>query len=193
MSSKFIQNVRYLNFNGVLRPRGRNSSNTLVMFNRIKEKNVLYNFLFSRRPGVMIITGSQDTGKTRLIEKVRQQTRDAGHFQWLHMNMREPVHHWTSTEAACRSLLHIFASAFSSQYEMTTTAFSKELQRRFPFSAHGGSSLWNWSGHSFVEVLSAVESMMMQSLSHGITQFYQLMMPKGFIHTWARTIILTER
>ena len=135
------------------------------MFNRIKEKEVLYNLLFSCYTGVMIITGSQDTGKTRLIEKVRQQTWDTGHFQWLHMNMREHVHHWTSAEAAYQSLLDIFASAFS-QYQMTTTIFSKELQWRFPFSALGGSSLGNLSGHSFVEVLSAVESMM-QSLSHG--------------------------
>ena len=93
---------------------------------------------------------------------MRQQIWDAGHFQWLHM---EPVHHQISAEAACRSLLHIFASA-PSQYQMTTTAFSVELQWRFPFSAHGCSSLGNLSGHSFVEVLPAVESMMMQSLSH---------------------------
>ena len=133
MSSKFVQNVRYLNFNGVLRPQRRNSSKPChAMFNRIKEKEVLYNFLLGRYPGVMIITGSQDTGKTRLIEKARQQTQDTGHFQWLLMNMCEPVRYWTSAEAACRSLLHIFASAFS-QYQMTTTAFSKELQWRFPF------------------------------------------------------------
>ena len=45
------------------------------MFNRIKEKEVLYNLLFSY-PGVMIITGSQDTGKTRLIES---EATDLGH------------------------------------------------------------------------------------------------------------------
>ena len=148
---------------------------------------MLYNFLFGRHPGEMIITGSQDTGKT---QKVRQQTQDAGHLQWLQMNMHEPVHHWTSAEAACRSLLHLFAGAFS-LYQVTTTAFSKELQWRFPFSAHGDSNLENLSGHSFIEVLSAVESMM-QSLSRG-EHFYQLTMPKRFIHTWAKTIILKER
>ena len=61
---------------------GIKASLLYTMYHRVK-KIMLSNFHCSCYAVVMVVTGSQDTDKTRLIEDRRRLT---GHFWWLHVN-----------------------------------------------------------------------------------------------------------
>ena len=59
-----------------------------------------------------MVTGPHDAGKTRLVESVMRETEKNDRLWWLHINMRDPVHHWTSVESVYKSLLLTFTNAF---------------------------------------------------------------------------------
>ena len=82
-----------------LRPVAAFSS--VSMFDRAKERELLTNLLCNKYSKLLVITGPRDTGKTRLIENVKKLTEAQNRLWWMHVNMRDPLHHWTNVEAAC--------------------------------------------------------------------------------------------
>ena len=79
-----------------------------------------------------MVTGPRDTGKTRLIESVMRETEKNNRMWWLHINMRDPVHQWTSVETLYRSLLLTFTAAFY-RYDMDAAkTFLKSLRVSVP-------------------------------------------------------------
>ena len=80
---------------------------SVSMFDRARERELLTNLLCNNDPQLLVITGPRDTGKTRLVENVKKLTEAQNRLWWMHVNMRDPLHHWTSVEAAYRSLLQM--------------------------------------------------------------------------------------
>ena len=68
--------------------------------------------LRNKHPELVIVTGPRDTGKTKLIETVLKDAEQKDRSWPLRINMRDPLHHWTSVEAAYRSLLLTLTTAF---------------------------------------------------------------------------------
>ena len=72
--------------------------------------------LRNKHPELVIVTGPRDTGKTRLIETVLRDSEQKDRSWPLHINMRDPLHHWTSVEAS-PNLHNCFLSAHNRSCE----------------------------------------------------------------------------
>ena len=138
------------------------------IFDRNTERKALSNILCSKTPELVVVTGPRDTGKTRLIESVMQETEKKDRLWWLHSNMRDPVYHWSSIEDVYRSLLHTFTNAFC-RYAMDAAKFFLDsLRLSVPLGPTTPTANVSWrlppEHHSiegsFEEMLSSAEKVM---------------------------------
>ncbi|MCG8620891.1 MAG: hypothetical protein MJE68_02665, partial [Proteobacteria bacterium] len=116
----------------------------MSMFDRAKERELLTNLLCNKYPELLVITGPWDTGKTRLIENVKKLTEAQNRLWWTHVNMRDPLHHWTNVEAAYRSLLQTFTTDFSRRTKAAAMSFLRTLQLNIPLSEGASPSSISW-------------------------------------------------
>ena len=116
---------------------GPSRSNYYTVFNRVNENKMLTDFLYSYHPGIMVVTRARDTGKTRLIENIMQKTQASDRLWWFHINMRDmrdPLHQWTSVEAAYRSLLITFTNSFRLHAKSAAKTFLNSLELKLPIT-----------------------------------------------------------
>ena len=106
-------------------------------------------------------------GITRLIEIVKKLT-GTNRLWWMHVNMRDPLHHWTNVEVAYRSLLQL-TTDFSRWTKAASMHFLHTLQLNIPLSegASPSSISCRHPEHyrpsdiaAFVEMQSATEQVM---------------------------------
>ena len=64
-------------------------------------------------PELVVVTGPCDAGKIRLVESVMRETEKNDQLWWLHINLRDPVHHWTSVETVQESASHFYKCILS--------------------------------------------------------------------------------
>ena len=160
------------------------SSFSTEIFDRHKERKAFSNILRSKTPELVVVTGPRDTGKTRLIESVMQETEKKDRFWWLHINMRDPVHHWTSVEAVYRSLLLTFTTAFYRYAVDAANTFLNSLRLSVPLGPTMSTANVSWrlppEHHgmegSFEEMLSAAEKVMI-GMKHSLWsgQYYPVL------------------
>ena len=168
----------------LIAPGSLNAAFSTRIFDRHKERKAFSNILRSKTPELVVVTGPRDTGKTRLIESVVQETEKKDRLWWLHINMRDPVHHWTSVEAVYRSLLLTFTTAFYRYAKDAANTFLNSLRLSVPLVPTMSTANVSWrlppEHHSiegsFEEMLSAAEKVMIgmkQSLWSG--QYYPVL------------------
>ena len=138
------------------------------IFDRDKERKAISSILRNKTPELVVVTGPRDAGKTRLVESVKRETEKNDRLWWLHINMRDPVHHWTSVETVYKSLLLTFTNAFYRYAIDAAKTFLSSLRLSLPLGPSVTTADVTWRlppehsiEGSFEEMLSAAEKVLM--------------------------------
>ena len=144
-----------------------NATFTSGIFDRDKERKAFSSILCNKTPELVVVTGPRDAGKTRLVESVMRETEKNDRLWWLHVNMRDPVHHWTSVETVYKSLLLTFTNAFCRYAIDAAKTFLSSLRLSLPLGPSVTTADVTWrlplehsTEGSFEEMLSAAEKVL---------------------------------
>ena len=147
------------------------------IFERDKERKTISSILCNKTTELVVVTGPRDTGKTRLVKSVKRETEMNDRLWWLHINMRDMVHHWTSVVSVYKSLLLTFTSAFYRYAIDAAKTFLNSIRLSLPPGPSVTTANVSWRlppehniEGSFEEMLSAAEKVligMKQSLWSG--------------------------
>ena len=96
------------------------ASSSSKFFNRSIEVRSLVHKVTECHPGLILVTGPPDSGKTCVLQKVIKDSRDR--CQWFHMDMRQPGNSWDNIPSMYNSLYRAFAIN-SSCYFKSISAF----------------------------------------------------------------------
>ena len=93
-------------------------------FNRSNEVKTLVHEVTKCHPGLILVTGPPDSGKTSVLQEVMKESKDK--CQWFHIDMRQPGNSWDNIPSMYHNLYRAFAIDRSSRMssiralEMTT-------------------------------------------------------------------------
>ena len=93
--------------------------NDLKIFNRDTEVDSLVHQVTKSHPGLLLVTGPPDSGKTSVLKKVMEKSKDS--CQWFHMDLRQPGSSWDDIPSMYTSIYRAFF--LSNNNSMSIRAF----------------------------------------------------------------------
>ena len=109
----------------------RNEKNELKIFNRDVEVESLVHQVTKNYPGHFLVTGPPDSGKTSVLKKVMEKSKDS--CQWFHMDMRQPGSSWDDIPSMYISMYRAFVLSNNNSTSIRAFEMTADILKLFTF------------------------------------------------------------
>ena len=100
-------------------------------FNRESEVKSLVHQVTENHPGLILVTGPPDSGKTSVLKKVMEESKSS--CRWFHMDMRQPGNSWDDIPSIYTSLYMAFAIGRNNTMSIRALEFTADILEWFTF------------------------------------------------------------